>query len=287
MNQLVLTLTNGIIVSALYFVIASGFSLIFGVMRVINMAHGATYLAGGYLGWTVATHTGSWVLGLIAAPISMAIVGVVVQQVMLRHIQGDELRETLVTIGISIVVADLLLAIYGGLTYNFSTPAFLMDGFTIPGTSTRLTWLAVLIIAAAVLVGVGLSLLLSRTDLGRVVRAGIDDSQMVKSLGYRIQVIFALIFALGSALAGMAGVLGGSLYSLQPGADSNYLVSALLVVIIGGLGSLPGTALGALLVGLVTEIGLTYVPSYAQVLTFGLMALVLAFRPNGLLGRAA
>jgi branched-chain amino acid transport system permease protein len=190
----------------------------------------------------------------------------------------------LVTIGVSIIAADLLLAQYGGLTYNYSVPKSLSRSIPLPGTTARVPVLGLMIIGIAVLVGAALWLLMSRTDLGRIVRAGIDDQQMIKALGYRVQLVFALIFTMGAGLAGLAGVLGGSLYSLEPGADSQYLVFALLVVIIGGLGSLPGTALGALLVGLVGEVGLTYMPAYALVLTFGLTAAVLAFRPRGLLG---
>jgi len=285
MHQFEITLLNGLTLAGLYFVVAAGFSLIFGVMRVVNMAHGSFFLLGGYLGWTIQSETGSWLLALLGAAVGMAALGVLVQQGLLRRYQGQDLTEALITIALSIIVADLLIAKYGGVSYQLSPPAPLDGNTHIPGTSIHYSVYSLALAGIGVVIGLVLWLLLERTHLGTVLRAGIDDREMVAVLGINIQRVFAGVFAVGAGLAGAAGVLGGTLLSLVPGTDSTYLVAALAVVIVGGMGSLGGSALGALVVGLVTEFGLGYFPQYAEALTFAAIALVLVIRPAGLLGR--
>jgi branched-chain amino acid transport system permease protein len=205
------------------------------------------------------------------------------QQGLLRRIQGQDLREALVTIGVSIVIADLLLARYGGSYYQIAAPDIINGGTNIAGfvyPTFRL-----LILCAALLLGIGLWLLLRRTRLGMIIRAGIDDRAMVSSTGINVQLVFAIVFALGALLAGLVGVMGGTTLSVQPGVDGEYLLYALIVVIIGGMGSIGGAAIGAILIGLVQQYGLAYVPTYSVLITFAMMILVLAVRPQGLLGR--
>lgn len=287
MADFVLNTLNGLTAGALYFLVASGFTLIFGLMRVVNLAHGSLYLFGGYLGWSVADATGNWVLGIVAGALGMLVTGVLIQQVLLRPIQGQDLREALVTIGLSIVAADLLLAHYGGVAYQFTTPDAISGGtdLHILGLFYPTFRLFILVFAAAL--GVLLWLMLNRTRLGIIVRAAIDDRAMVSALGINIQLIFALLFALGAMLAGIAGVVGGSALSLSPGEDGRYLLASLIVVIIGGMGSLEGAAIGALIVGLVEQYALAYASTYAEILIFAIMVVVLAVRPQGLLGRPA
>lgn len=287
MKQLVVVGLNGLTLGALYFLVASGFTLIFGLMRTVNLAHGSLYLFGGYLGWSAAERTGNWVVGLAAGALGMGVVGVVVQQGLLRRIQGQDLRESLVTIGLSIVAADLLLAHYGGLTYSFSPPERIHGATDLRIASVIYPTYRLFVLGLAAAVGIGLWLLLNRTRLGIIVRAAIDDRAMVAALGINIQVIFALLFALGSMLAGLAGVAGGSALSLSTGEDQRYLLASLIVVIIGGMGSLEGAAIGALLVGLVEQYGLFYAPYYSVTITVALMVAVLAIRPQGLRGRPA
>ena len=291
---------NGVTAGALYFLVASGFTLIFGLMRVVNLAHGSLYLFGGYLGFTVWDSSGSWVLGVLAGAGAMGLVGLLTQQILLRPIQGQDLRQALVTIGLSIVAADLLLAHYGGLSYQLTAPDAVNGATTLPvvtGVVNGVTSLhmadviyptfKLFVFGFAAVVGILLWLMLNRTRLGIIVRAAIDDRDMVSALGINIQVIFALLFALGAALAGLAGVMQASTTSITTGDDQPFLLASLIVVIIGGMGSLGGAAIGALLVGLVEQYALAYRPTEAEVLIFLMMVIVLAVRPQGILGRPA
>lgn len=278
---------NGLTLAALYFLVASGFTLVFGLMRVVNLAHGSLYLLGAYLGWTIANATGSWYLALIISPLIIAGVGVLLQQGLLRRIQGQDLRQALVTIGVSIIVGDLLIANYGGQFYEFSLPDVLGGGINLGLVGFTYPTFRIFTLLTALVVGIGLWLLLKHTRLGMIIRAGIDDREMVSALGINIQRIFAIVFGLGALLAGLAGVIGGSSLSIAPGDDGLYLLYSLIVVIVGGMGSIAGAALGALLVGLIEQYGLAYAPTYSILITFAMMILVLAIRPQGLLGRRA
>ena len=278
---------NGLTLAALYFLVASGVTLVFGLMRIVNLAHGSLYLLGAYLGWTIANATGSWYLALIISPLIIAGVGVLLQQGLLRRIQGQDLREALVTIGVSIIVGDLLIAYYGGQFYEFSLPDFLSGGINLGLAGFTYPTFRIFTLLTALVVGIGLWLLLKHTRLGMIIRAGIDDREMVSALGINIQRIFAIVFGLGALLAGLAGVIGGSSLSIAPGDDGLYLLYSLIVVIVGGMGSIAGAALGALLVGLIEQYGLAYAPTYSILITFAMMILVLAIRPQGLLGRRA
>jgi branched-chain amino acid transport system permease protein len=286
-TQFLTILLNGLTLGALYFLVASGFTLIFGLMRVTNMAHGAFYLLGGYIGFQVSDATGSWVLGLVAATVAIAVLGVAVQQILLRRIQGEELREALITIGLAIVIADQCLAYWGGSPRDISVPSALSGAkeLGVAGLTYPTYRLFVLILAIAL--GIGLWVLLRRTKLGITIRAGVDDRRMVAALGVNVQVVFAVVFALGAALVGFSGVAGGSYLSIAPGEDGRYLLFSLIVVIVGGMGSITGAALGAAVVGVVDQFAAVYVPTYSVLLTFGVMVLVLALRPQGLLGRPA
>jgi len=285
-SQFVVYTLNGLTLGGLYFLVAAGFTLVFGLMRVVNLAHGSLYLLGAYLGWSVADATGNWYLALIISPLMVAVVGILLQQGLLRRIQGQDLREALVTIGVSIIVGDLLLAYYGGANYEVQTPDLLNGGVSL-GFGLIYPAIRIGVLLVAIIIGVCLWLLLKRTRLGMIIRAGIDDRDMVAATGINVQLVFAIVFGLGALLAGLAGVMGGSNLSIQPGVDGEYLLYSLIVVIIGGMGSIGGAALGALLVGLVQQYGLAYFPTYSVLITFAIMIIVLAVRPQGLLGRRA
>lgn len=289
-------LFNGITLGGLYFLVASGFTLIFGLMRNVNLAHGSLYLLGGYFGFMTLEITGSWLLAFPVAFILVAALGVLLQIFVFRRMEGQDLRQTLVTIGISIVLADLMLWVWGGDYYNISPPEWLsgpMQTFFVTGvkrSSGELIYLKypmvrVVIFAASVVVGIGMWLLLNRTRIGMLVRAGVDDRDMLSATGARIQLVFLAVFAFGAGLAGVAGVVGGTFQSVAPGEDVRFLLASLVVVIVGGMGSIPGAALGALIIGLAEQFGSVYFPTYAVVLTFLIMVVVLAFRPQGLMGR--
>ncbi|MBO9360306.1 MAG: branched-chain amino acid ABC transporter permease, partial [Thermomicrobium sp.] len=272
---------------ALYFVVAIGFTLIFGVLRVVNLAHGSLYLFGGYVGWSVADRSGSWLLGALAAFLVAGLAGLVLELGLLRPLHGQDLREALVTIGVSIIAADLMLARWGGFTYDFSPPEAITGGVRIPVLGIGYPKYRLFVLAFALALGVVLWMVLSRTRLGITVRAAIDDRDIVAAVGIDVQRVFAAMFAIGAGLAGLAGVVGGSVLSISSGEDARYLLASLIVVIVGGMGSLPGTAVAAILVALVEQYSLALFPTYAAIVSFLLMVLVLAVRPQGLFGRPA
>lgn len=281
-------LLNGVTLAALYFIVASGFTLIFGLMRTTNMAHGSLYMLGAYVGVSVAEITGSWLVAIAAGFVAVAIVGIVIHLGLLARMQGQDLRQALVTIGLSIIIADLLLARYGGLTYQIPPPDVLGGSVSIPFVvnGTYSAYRLFLIVAAAAVYG-SLWLMLNRTRVGRYIRAGIDDRDMLSALGVNVFRVFLFVFAVGAGLAGLSGVIGATALSISPSEDSRYLLSSLVVVIVGGMGSLGGAVIGALIIGLSEQIGLFYAPTYSIFITFVIMAAVLAVRPQGLLGRPA
>jgi len=304
-KDFLITLMNGITAAGLYFIVASGFTLIFGLMRVVNMAHGAFFLFGGYVALRVQRNlvgegsvfglTSSqvslwhWILPALAGTFVVAGMGLIMQQLFLRWNQGQDLRQALITIAISIILADQMLAHFGGVAEDIAWPRN-FDTFTnlrVEGifyTTTRLV-----ILGIAVGIGLGLWLWLKRTRTGMVIRAGVDDRAMVSALGINIQLTFAIAFTVGSGLAGLGGVIGGSFAGLAPGVDANWLLYSLVVVIIGGMGSLGGAAIGALLLGITNNFSAAYLPEaytyYSIIFTFVLVAVVLAVRPLGLFGR--
>ena len=288
------TLLNGLTLGGLYFLVASGFTLIFGLMRNVNLAHGSMYLLGAYIGYEVAEFSGSWFLGLAVAFLVVAASGILMQVVLFRRMEGDDLRQTLVTIAISIILADLMLAVWTGTTYQFAPPEWLFGAAQLPVVSVirdsgdpvyiKYPIYRLVVLAMAVIVGVALWLLLNRTRIGMMIRAGVNDRDMLSASGVNIQLVFAMVFGIGAGLAGFAGVVGGTALSIAPGEDVRYLLASLIVVIVGGLGSVPGAAIGALIIGLAEQFGLAYFPTYGVVLTFLIMVLVLAIRPQGLMG---
>jgi branched-chain amino acid transport system permease protein len=306
-KDFLITLLNGLTAAGLYFVVASGFTLIFGLMRIVNMAHGAFFLLGGYFALKLQRHMvgGGGAFGLTSAQVNFthwivpAIVGTAVvagagllmQQLFLRWNQGQDLRQALITIAISIILADQMLAHFGGIAEDISWPRNI-DTFTnlhVSGIAYTTTRLFILGIAFAI--GILLWVWLKRTRTGMVIRAGVDDRAMVSALGINIQRTFAIAFIVGSALAGLGGVIGGSFASLAPGVDANWLLYSLVVVIIGGMGSLGGAAIGAVLLGMTSNFAAAYLPAsytyYSIIFTFVLMAIILAVRPLGLFGRPA
>jgi branched-chain amino acid transport system permease protein len=281
------TLLNGLSLAALYFIVASGFTLVFGLMRVVNLAHGALYLLGGYVGFEVQRATGNWYAAVAAGFVTVALVGMALQLALFRHMEGQPLRQTLVSLAVSIIAADLMLWVWGGDTYQIIVPDHLFGAFPLglPALPMYPTMrLATMLVA--VVVGLALWLFLTRTRLGMIIRAGVDDRDMVQASGINVHAVFAATFAIGAGLAGLAGVIGGSVLSIAPGEDLRFLLISLIVVIVGGLGSVAGSALGALLIGLAEQFGLAYTPTYGVVYTFLILVAVLALRPQGLMGRA-
>jgi branched-chain amino acid transport system permease protein len=280
------TLLNGLTLAALYFLVASGFTLVFGLMRNVNLAHGSLYLLGAYAGWVVGDATGSWLLAVVTGFISSALIGLVMQVAVFRHMQGQDLRQTMVTIGLSIVLADIMLWMFGGEIYTFDPPSWMYGATKLPVVNAYSTY-RLLLLVASVVIGVLLWLFLNRTRIGMMIRAGVDDRTMLSASGVNVQLVFAVTFAIGAGMAGFAGVVGGTALSIAPGEDIRYLLASLIVVIVGGMGSVPGAAVGALLIGMAEQFGIAYAPTYGVVFTFIIMVLTLALRPQGLMGRAS
>jgi len=280
------TTLNGLTLASLYFIVASGFTLVFGLMRNVNLAHGSLFLIGAYSGWLVGDGTGSWLLAVLTGFVVSALLGVLIQIIVFRRMQGEDLRQTLVTIGLSIVLADLMLWYFGGEIYTFDPPAWIYGTTSLPIIEKFPTYRLVVLLVSIV-IGLLLWGLLTRTRMGMMIRAGVDDRGMLSASGVNVQRIFAMTFALGAGLAGLAGVVGGTALSISPGEDTRYLLASLVVVIVGGMGSVPGAAIGALLIGLAEQFGQAYAPTYSVVFTFVIMILALAFRPRGVLGKAS
>jgi branched-chain amino acid transport system permease protein len=304
-KDFLITLLNGLTAAGLYFVVASGFTLIFGLMRVVNMAHGAFFLLGGYIALKLQrsmvgeggafgltsdqvnlTH---WIVPAIVATLIIGFAGLTMQQLFLRWNQGQDLRQALITIAISIILADQMLAHFGGVAEDIAWPRNFDKFVNLRVSGIQYTMTRLVILGIAIAIGGLLWFWLQRTRTGMVIRAGVDDRAMVSALGINIQLTFALAFFVGSALAGLGGVIGGSFASLAPGVDANWLLYSLVAVIIGGMGSLAGAAIGSLLLGLTTNFAAAYLPAnytyYSIIFTFGLVAVVLAVRPLGLFGR--
>lgn len=281
-----LTFMNGFTLAGLYFLVAIGFSLVFGLMRNVNLAHGALYLLGGYIGFDVAEMSGNWFYGVVAGFLSMAVLGAGLQVLLFDRMSNQDLRQTLTSIALSIIAADLMLAIWGAQSYQFDIPEIFFGAVKLPWIGLKYPLYRIVVLCVAIVVGVALWLLLTRTRLGMMIRAGVDDRAMLDATGINPQRIFIVTFALGAGIAGLAGVVGGTALSLSPGEDTRYLLASLIVVIVGGMGSIQGAALGALLVGLAEAFGLAYSPTYGVVYTFIIMIAVLAWRPQGLMGDA-
>jgi branched-chain amino acid transport system permease protein len=281
-----LTLLNGLTLASLYFVVAAGFTLVFGLMRNVNLAHGSLYLLGGYTGYFVANATGSWVLSLAAGFLGAAVVGLLMQVLILRHMQGEELRQTMVTIGLSIVIADLLLWAFTAEVHQMEAPEWLQGPIRGLPVIKAYSAYRLSLLAFGIVIGVALWLFLNRTRVGMMIRAGVDDRGMLAASGVNVNLVFAITFAIGAGLAGLGGVIGAVELSMVPGEDTRLLLASLIVVIVGGMGSVVGAALGAIILGLAETYGLAYAPTYSVVFTFVILVLVLAFRPRGILGRS-
>ncbi|WP_028601194.1 branched-chain amino acid ABC transporter permease [Ottowia thiooxydans] len=277
-------IANALSLAALLFVVASGFTLIFGLLRVVNLAHGALYLLGGYIGLTVARSSESFLLGILAATASVALAGYLLDRFLLERVKDQDLKQVLLTLGVALVINDLALVIWGGDALTVPIPEFLRGAMEI-GEAFYPKY-RVFVMAAGLSTFVLLWLVYNRTRLGALIRAGVDDKEMVQAMGVNIGRLFVFTFMLGSALAGLGGVLGGAFLTLYPTADSEILVFSLAIVIIGGRGSLGGAAIGSLLVGGLATFGPLWLPELAYFVIFGPMALLLAFRPLGLFGKA-
>ncbi|HUC52045.1 MAG TPA: branched-chain amino acid ABC transporter permease [Xanthobacteraceae bacterium] len=276
---------NGIVLGALLALISSGLTIIYGTLGVLNLAHGAMFMLGGYAGWVAFTYTGSFVAAVIAGALFVMLVGVAMERVVIRHFyKRPHEDQLLVTFGLGIVFVETVRFFFGSLSKSVPPPAPLL-GITPIGFMFYPTYrLALLGIVAVALVA--LYIVLYRTRIGMIVRAGIEDSVMVDSLGIDVDKVFMLVFGIGAMAAGFAGIVNAPVVSIAPDVGESILVQTFVVVVIGGVGSFPGAVLGGLIAGEIISITSMFNPGYAYVMLFVAMTLVLVFRPYGLLGTA-
>jgi len=274
---------NGISYGALLFLLASGLSLIFGVMRIVNLAHGSYFLLGGYVGLTVVWRTGSFALALLTGTLTVALIGVGMERFFLRRLQKQVLAQVLMTMGFALIFQDLALLIWGGDPYTIPVPA-LISGSLHSGVVVFPVY-RMFIIGVASAVGVALWLFLEKTRAGATIRAAVDDGEMAQGVGINVPMVSMGVFALGALLAALGGVVGGGFIGVYPGVDFEVLPYAFVVVIVGGLGSLQGAIVGSLLVGLLDNFGKALFPELSYFTLFAPMAVILAVRPTGLFGK--
>ncbi|MDT7951397.1 MAG: branched-chain amino acid ABC transporter permease [Acetobacteraceae bacterium] len=276
---------NSVAFGGLLFLLAAGFSLIFGLLRIPNLAHGALFMLGAYLGATLLGLDWPLWAAALAVAIGVGAFGAVLERLLLRRLAGNEQGQVLVTLGIAFIIADFCLSTWGGDPMPLASPASLSRPLRLFGYAFPTYRLVVLVVAVVALVL--LVLLLNYTRLGAMIRAGVDDRMMARGVGIRVGALFNTVFFLGAALAGFGGVVGGPILSAYPGLDTDMLPLALIVVILGGVGSLGGALVGSFLIGFIYNFGNALLPDFAYVVLFLPMVLALVFKPEGLFGRAA
>lgn len=283
MNFWIIQGLNGLAFGSLLFILAAGFSLIFGLMRVANLAHGAYFMLGAYVGLAALDAGMNFWLAVLAGAAVVGVLGGIVERLILRRLNGKPLAQVLVTLGIAFIIADGCIWLWSGDPRPVPMPAGFEGVFRVG--SIAFPRYRLFVVAVAVALAVALWLLLERSRLGAMIRAGVDDMDMARAMGIRTSLLFTTVFCLGSVLAGAGGVLAGPILSVYPGLDSDMLPLALVVVILGGTGSLTGAFIGSLIIGFIYSYGQALLPDLAYVILFLPMVLVLTLRPSGLLGR--
>jgi branched-chain amino acid transport system permease protein len=276
---------NSITLGGLLFLLSAGFSLIFGLMRIPNLMHGSFFMLGAYLGVTFLAAGLNFFLAALASASAMAVIGGVIERTLLRRLAGQELAQVLLTLGFSFIIADICLMVWTGDPIQPATPSGLQGAVQV--FSIYFPLYRLVIVAIAVAIAVGLWLMIDWTRLGAMIRAGVDDAPIARVVGIKVSQLFTLIFCLGAALAAFAGVMGAPILSAYPGLDADMLPLALIVVILGGTGSLLGALVGSFVIGFLYNFGQVMFPDLAYVILFLPMVLVLVLRPQGLFGRVA
>ena len=284
MSSLHLTLAvNSVAMGGLLFLLSAGFSLIFGLMRIPNLMHGSFFMLGAYLGFSMINR-GMWFwAAAIGAGVAMALLGGLIERFLLRRLAGQTLPQVLLTLGFSFMIADICLMIWTGDPFQPPTPAHLR-GAWIVGDMVFPIYRLVMVLVAVVIAAL-LWLMVDKTRIGAMIRAGVDDPAIARVVGIKVSQLFTLIFCLGAGLAGFAGVIGAPFLSIYPGLDAEMLPLALIIVILGGSGSLLGALVGSFIIGFLFNFGQAMFPNLAYVILFLPMVLILVLRPQGLFGK--
>jgi branched-chain amino acid transport system permease protein len=274
---------NSLSLGGLLFLLSAGFSLIFGLMRIANLSHGAYFMFGAYVGLSVLRAGYPFGVAMVAAGLAVALLGGLIERFVIRRLSGNPLAQVLATLGIAFIIADGCLLLWTGDPQQLPSPAFLQGVFRIDEVAFPKYRVAV--VGVAIVFAIALWLLLEKTRIGAMIRAGVDDMEMARGVGIPVSALFTMVFCLGSFLAGVGGVLGGPILSVYPGLDTDMLPLALVVVILGGVGSLGGAFVGSFIIGFIYTFGQTLFPDLAYMILFLPMIIVLAIRPRGLFGR--
>ena len=274
---------NSLALGGVLFTLAAGFSLIFGLMRIANLSHGAYFMFGAYIGLAMLDRGYNFGIAVLVAGLAVGLLGGIVERFVLRRLAGNSLSQVLATLGVAFVIADGSLWLWGGDPRPVNAPALLSGGVQLLGLTFPLYRLAVVVFSAVI--GLALWLLLDKTKLGVMIRASVDDRQMAQGIGVPASKLFTIVFCLGAALAGVGGVIAAPILSVYPGLDADMLPLALVVVILGGLGSLAGAFVGSFLIGFIYSFGQVLFPDLAYIILFLPMVVILAVRPRGLFGR--
>jgi branched-chain amino acid transport system permease protein len=281
--QAAILAVNSIALGGLLFLLSAGFSLIFGLMRIPNLMHGSFFMLGAYFGVTFLNRGVNFWLAALLSGLAMAVIGGVIERLLLRRLEGQVLPQVLLTLGFAFIIGDICLMVWTGDPWQPPTPPHLQGAVQAFGMFFPLFRLVIL--AVAVVAAIGLWLMVDWTRLGAMIRAGVDDPPIARVVGIKVSQLFTLVFCLGAALAAFAGVMGAPYLSVYPGLDFEMLPLALIVVILGGTGSLLGALVGSFLIGFLFNFGQAMFPDLAYVILFLPMLLVLVFRPQGLFGR--
>jgi branched-chain amino acid transport system permease protein len=281
----VIQVLNGVSYGMLLFLLAAGLTLTFGLLRIVNLTHGSFYLLGGYIALAVVAATDNFLLGVLASVVSMGLLGMLIQRSLLSRYVGKELAQVMLTFGCLLLLGDVALWGFGGQPQTIPTPAIFQGSVRVLGGGFPMY--RFVLIAAGLISGVFLWWFHDHTRLGTIVRAAVNDPEIARALGVQVPLVITAVFGLGAALAGAAGAIGGPMVGMYPGADLDTMILAIVVVVVGGLGSLRGAFLAALLVGLLDTFGRTLFPEMSQFAIFAPMALLLIVRPAGLLGRVS
>jgi branched-chain amino acid transport system permease protein len=277
------TFINGLTIASYLFILAIGLNLSFGLLRIVNMNHGTFYLFGGFIGWNILKITRNWYLGLLIAGISMGILAFLEEFILLRRVRGKITVETLITLSISIIFADLVILIWGGYPRQIRIPKLLMGQFDVG--NFLVPKYNVFIILFALIIGLIFWIILKRTKIGMIIRAGVDNFEIVSTLGINVKLLFTCVFTVAGFMAGIAGMIGGTFQMIAPGEDFRVMINTLLVIIIGGMSSFGGSVIGALIIGMIFTFGSVLAPQFSLFFMFAPVAIVLVFRPQGLFGR--
>lgn len=274
---------NGVAYGMLLFLLASGLSLILGMMNVVNLAHAAFYLLASYVGYSVMLATDNFALAVGAGCVAGLVVGLVTERFMTGRLLGNANRQVLFSVGLALVIGDITLVVWEGDPVNFAGPSALTGTAALGSISVPMYRVFIILVGVA-LFAIG-NLLLERTRLGSVIRASVDNQEMARAMGIEIRKVYALTFGVGALLAGFAGVLGGPFLSIYPGLDWDLLPLALVVVVVGGVGSIKGALVASLLLGLLSNIGRALFPDFSDFTLYIPMIVILLFRPEGVLPR--